>query len=150
MALVRGYLHGIYIVHLADIIVDTCRKKYLQVVQNLQESHEYFLELTEVPTQAQVVKWENEISIAERKRSVNLEAMDVMEPKVPKCKSNLPNIRIMINPSRRTHLEPTKGQITGHSHLWHCQRKHMDYQGISLRGTTVSLQLFITVVTLKF
>ena len=132
------------------MVVDTCWKKYLWVVQNLQESHEYFLELTEVPTWAQVVKWEDEICIAERKRSVNLEAMDVMEPKVPKHKSNLPNIRIMINTGRRTHLEPTKGQITGHSHLWHCQRKHMDYQGISLRGTTVSLQLFIAVVTLKF
>ena len=52
LALVRGYLCGIYIVHPADIVVDTCQKKYLWAVQNLQESHEYFLELTEVPTWA--------------------------------------------------------------------------------------------------
>ena len=38
--LVRGYLCGIYIVHPANMVVDTCQKKYLWAVQNLQESHE--------------------------------------------------------------------------------------------------------------
>ena len=118
LALVSVHSLGVQIVHLANIAVDTCWKKYLQAVQNLQESHEYFLELTEVPTQVQVAKWDKEISIAERRRSVDPEAIDVMEPKVPKLKSNLPNIRIIINPGWSTHLEPTKGQITGHSCSW--------------------------------
>lgn len=112
LALVSVHLPGVHIVDPADIVVDTCRKKYFRAVQNRQESHEYFLELTEVPTGAQVAKWEEEISIAERRRSVDPEAMDVMEPKVPKRKSNLPNITIIINPGRSTHPEPTKGQIT--------------------------------------
>ena len=85
--MVRVHFHGVHIVHPVYIIVDTCRKTYIQVVQYLQESHEYYLDLTEVPTQAQVAKWEEEIRIAETKRSVNPEAMDIMEPKVPKRKS---------------------------------------------------------------
>ena len=87
LALVRVHLHGVHIVHLVYIIVDTCWKKYIRAVQNLQESHEYYLDLTEVPTRAQVAKWEEEIRIAETKRSVDPEAMDIMEPKVPKRKS---------------------------------------------------------------
>ena len=150
LALVSVYSLWGHIVHPADIVVDTCQKKYLRVVQNLQESHEYYLELTEVPTRAQVTQWEREISIAESKWSVNPEAMDVMEPKVPKHKSNLPNITIIINPRWSTHPEPAKGQITQHSCLWHCWRKNMDYQWISVGGPTVSLQFFIAVVNLKF
>ena len=135
LALVRVHSCGVHIVHPAYIVVDTCQKKYVRAVQNLQESQEYFVELTEVPTRAQVAKWEEEIYIAESKISVDPEAMDIMEPKVPKGKYNLPNIKIMINPGWSTHLEPTKGQITQHSSSWHCWRKHMDYQGISLRRT---------------
>ena len=77
LALVRVHLHGVHIVHPVYIIVDTCRKKYIQAVQNLQESHEYYLDLTEVPThfveltegptRVQVAKWEEEICITESK-----------------------------------------------------------------------------------
>lgn len=65
----------------------------MRAVQSLQESREYFSELTEVPTKEQIAQWEAEITNAERRRSVDPEAMDVMEPRVPKRKSNSPNIK---------------------------------------------------------
>jgi hypothetical protein len=75
------------------VVVETGRKKYLRAVQNLQESREYFLELTEVPTRAQIAQWEEEITNAEMKRFEEPEAMDIMEPRVPKRQSNPPDIR---------------------------------------------------------
>lgn len=105
MALVSVNSFGIQIIYPAGVIVDTCRKKYLRAVQNLQESHEYFLELTQVPTREQIANWEHEITNAERKRTTDPEAMDVMEPRVPKRKCRLPNTNIFNNTGRSAHVE---------------------------------------------
>jgi hypothetical protein len=48
------------------------------------ESKDYFEDLSAVPTADEIVKWDAEISEAEKKRTNQPEAMDVMAPRIPK------------------------------------------------------------------
>lgn len=67
--------------------VETVKNKYLRVVENLNDSQEYYEDLTKAPTAAQITLWEKQIVDAETKRSRDPSAMDIMEPKVPKRRS---------------------------------------------------------------
>jgi len=64
--------------------VETVKNKYLRAVENVNESQQYFEELTQAPTAAQITLWTRQIENAESRRSLDPEAMDVMQPKVPK------------------------------------------------------------------
>jgi hypothetical protein len=48
------------------------------------ESKVYFEELSTVPTAEEIKQWDAEISEAEKKRTTEPEAMDVMAPRIPK------------------------------------------------------------------
>lgn len=50
----------------------------------MQESRNYFDDLSEIPAAEQLTEWEREISKAEAAQTNKPEAMDVMAPKIPK------------------------------------------------------------------
>src|SRR5437016_5648159 len=64
--------------------VETVKNKYLKAVENIKESQQYFEELSQAPTAGQITAWTQQIEYAESRRSVDPDAMDVMQPKVPK------------------------------------------------------------------
>lgn len=65
-------------------IARTIINKYNRAIAKELESREYFEELSAVPTTEEIKTWDAEISEAERKRTSQPEAMDVMAPRIPK------------------------------------------------------------------
>jgi hypothetical protein len=63
----------------------------------VQESQNYFDDLSEIPSQEQLTQWETEISKAEAARTNKPEVMDVMGPKIPKG-------RLVVSSSHPTHI----------------------------------------------
>jgi hypothetical protein len=65
-------------------IARTIIKKYNRAVSNELESRAYFEDLSAVPTVEEIGIWDAEISEAEKKRTSQPEAMDVMACRIPK------------------------------------------------------------------
>lgn len=107
MVLVRG--DNYRFPPLTGRLVDTVKKKYLRAVENISESQQYFRDLTAAATPRQVAEWEEQIADAEQERFFKPEAMDVMEPKVPKRMYNIPNCLITIDTGRSANLNSTEG-----------------------------------------
>lgn len=72
--------HFYFLIALAQTIIN----KYRQVIKNVQESQNYFDDLSKIPTAEQLTCWEMEISQAEAAHTNKPEVMDVMAPKIPK------------------------------------------------------------------
>jgi hypothetical protein len=89
LVLVRGDNHRFP--PLTGPLVDTVKKKYLRAIENISESQQYFRDLTAAATPRQVAAWEKQIADAEQERFFKPEAMDVMEPKVPKRMYKFPS-----------------------------------------------------------
>jgi hypothetical protein len=73
-----------YYVPILTAIARTIINKYNRAIANELESKDYFEDLSAVPTTDEIEKWEAEISEAEKKRTNQPEAMDVMAPRIPK------------------------------------------------------------------
>ncbi len=58
--------------------------KYLRAAENLNESQEHYEDVMQVLMAAQINLWTRQIEHAESRRSFDPEAMDIMQPKVPK------------------------------------------------------------------
>jgi len=69
---------------LSAVIARTIINKHNRAIKNKLESHNYFEELSTVPTPQQLALWEREISVAEAQRTNRPEAMDIMAPRIPK------------------------------------------------------------------
>jgi hypothetical protein len=65
-------------------IARTIINKYNRAIANELESRDYFEELSTVPTAEEIKLWDMEISEAEKKRTSQPEAMDIMAPRIPK------------------------------------------------------------------
>ena len=73
-----------YYVPILTAIARTTINKYNRAIANELESKDYFEDLSAVPTTDEREKWDAEISEAEKKRTNQPEAMDVMAPRIPK------------------------------------------------------------------
>ena len=73
-----------YYVPILTAIARTTINKYNRAIANELESKDYFEDLSAVPTTDEIEKWDAEISEAEKKRTNQPEAMDVMAPRIPK------------------------------------------------------------------
>jgi hypothetical protein len=73
-----------YYVPILTAIARTIINKYNRAISNQLESKDYFEDLSAVLTTDEIEKWDAEISEAEKKRTNQPEAMDVMAPRIPK------------------------------------------------------------------
>lgn len=67
-------------------IARTIINKYNRAIKSEMDSREYFEDLSTVPTADQIKLWDAEISEAEKLRTNQPSAMDVMAPRIPKGK----------------------------------------------------------------